>query len=70
MSVESNLDFGVKTSMISDLFGLVGFELFDRTKAAVVERRPFPNKFSEAQAKEMCEETLAEKKRAGGEGSF
>ena len=32
LSVESNLDFGVKTNMIADLFNIVGFNLFDRTK--------------------------------------
>jgi hypothetical protein len=67
LSVESNLDFGVKTSMLTDLFGLVGCEVFDRSKPAYVERRPFPNNFSPEQAKQMCEETLAEKNRSGGE---
>lgn len=45
LSVESNLDFGVKTSMLTDLFGLVGCEVFDRSKPAYVERRPFPTIF-------------------------
>lgn len=67
LSVESSLDFGVKTNMISDLFNLVGFNLFDRTtRTAEKNLAPFSDAYTQEDLDTMVQETKEELDRAGG----
>ena len=68
LSVESNLDFGVKSRMLSDLFNITGFDVFDRmTPYEDSERmKPFSDNFDEVDLRTMAEETKREMNRSGG----
>ena len=67
LSVESNLDFGVKTTMISDLFNIIGFDLFDRSVAHKEPDNagPFSDDFTEQDLETMAKETQCEYERKG-----
>ena len=67
LSVESNLDFGVKTNMLADLFNMVGFKLFDRSRRqTLAPDPPFSDDFSPEELAEMIRETVAEHERSRG----
>lgn len=66
LSVESTLDFSVKSRLLSDLLNLVGCEVFDRRNPRETSPPPFQDTYSASDVDQMVEETKGELARSGG----